>query len=111
MTEQQTEAAPGEKPTVLVVDDTPENLTVIHGLLRGTYRTRIAANGGAALRIAFEDKAPDLILLDIDMPGIDGYEVCRRLKAEPRTHEVPVVFLTAKTATEDEQLGFDVGAV
>jgi putative two-component system response regulator len=97
--------------TILVVDDTPENLTLMAGLLKDQYDTRIANSGERALRVAHGDVAPDLILLDITMPGMDGYEVCRRLKADPRTREVPVIFLTAKTEIEDEQMGFEVGAV
>jgi putative two-component system response regulator len=99
-----------EKQTVLVVDDTAENLTLINGLLKDAYRTKVANNGERALKIAAESP-PDLILLDIMMPGMDGYEVCRRLKADAKTKNVPVIFLTAKVEVEDEQKGFDVGAV
>jgi class 3 adenylate cyclase len=99
-----------DKPLVLIVDDTPENITLLNGLLRERYRTRIANNGERALKIAAESP-PDLILLDIMMPGMDGYEVCRRLKADPRTRDIPVIFLTAKAEVEDEQRGFDSGAV
>lgn len=98
------------KQTILVVDDTAENLTVMNALLMDSYHTRIANNGERALRIAAETPL-DLVLLDIMMPGIDGYDVCRRLKADPKTKGVPVIFLTAKTETEDEKKGFDVGAV
>jgi putative two-component system response regulator len=99
------------KPTVLIVDDTPENLTVMNGLLREHYRTKIANNGERALQIAADNPHPDLILLDIMMPGMDGYEVCRRLKRDPRLAAVPVIFLTAKAEIKDEQAGFDVGGV
>jgi putative two-component system response regulator len=99
------------KQTVLIVDDTPENLTVMNGLLRDQYTTRIANSGERALRIAEDHPLPDLVLLDIMMPGMDGYEVCRRLKRNPRLAAVPVIFLTAKAEIEDEQTGFDVGAV
>jgi putative two-component system response regulator len=99
------------KPTVLIVDDTPENLTVMNGLLREHYRTKIANNGERALQIAGDNPQPDLILLDIMMPGMDGYEVCRRLKRDPRLAAVPVIFLTAKAEIEDEQAGFDAGGV
>ena len=99
------------KPTVLIVDDTPENLKLMTGLLAVDYDTRVANNGERALRVALEAMPPDLVLLDIMMPGMDGYEVCRRLKADARTRDVPVIFLTAKTEVEDEQMGFDVGAV
>jgi putative two-component system response regulator len=99
------------KHTVLIVDDTPENLTVMNGLLRDHYTTRIANSGERALKIAEDHPLPDLVLLDIMMPGMDGYEVCRRLKRNPRLAAVPVIFLTAKAEIEDEQAGFDVGAV
>ena len=101
----------GDKTTVLVVDDTPDNLTLINNLLRDRYRVKLANGGERALRICATDSKPDLILLDIMMPEIDGYEVCRRLKANPATMDIPVIFLTAKVQVEDEQLGFDVGAV
>ncbi len=100
-----------DKATILVVDDTAENLTVMTGLLKPDYRTKIAVDGEGALRIMMADAPPDLVLLDIMMPGMDGYEVCRRLKAEPRTRDIPVIFLTAKAEVEDEQHGFDLGAV
>jgi putative two-component system response regulator len=99
------------KPMVLIVDDTPENLTIMNGLLKDAYRTKVANNGERALKLAAADPKPDLVLLDIMMPGMDGYEVCRRLKADPATRDIPVIFLTARTQVEDEQRGFDVGCV
>jgi len=96
--------------TVLIVDDTAENLTVMNGLLKDLYRTKVANSGERALKIAAE-APPDLVLLDIMMPGMDGYEVCRRLKADASTRSVPVIFLTAKDQVEDEQKGFEAGAV
>jgi len=99
------------KPTILIVDDTAENLTVMNALLKDDYRTKIANTGERALKIAGAEPRPDLVLLDIMMPGMDGYEVCRRLKADAATAAIPVIFLTAKTEVEDEQMGFDVGAV
>jgi len=99
------------KPTVLIVDDTPENLTLMNGLLREDYRTKVANGGARALALAAADPRPDLVLLDIMMPEMDGYEVCRRLKADAATRDIPVIFLTAKVEVEDEQMGFDVGAV
>lgn len=99
-----------ERPTVLVVDDTPANLSLLSSLLRENYRIKVANSGARALTLAAESP-PDLVLLDIMMPEMDGYEVCRRLKAVEATHRVPVIFLTAKTETEDEELGFSVGAV
>ncbi len=97
--------------TVLVVEDAPENIALISSLLRGTYRTRVATNGEKGLQIASSDEPPDLILLDIMMPGMDGYEVCRHLKAQPKTSEIPVIFLTAKSEMEDERVGLGLGAV
>lgn len=103
-------ASVNERPTVLVVDDTPANLSLLSGLLRDHYRVKVANSGARALALAAESP-PDLVLLDIMMPEMDGYEVCRRLKADDATSRVPVIFLTAKTQTEDEELGFSVGAV
>ena len=100
-----------EQQTVLIVDDTPDNITLLNGLLKDTYKTKVANNGERALKVASTDPLPDIILLDIMMPGIDGYEVCRRLKADAKTRDIPVIFLTAKTQVEDEQMGFDVGCV
>lgn len=98
------------KAKILAVDDTPENLDVIKGLLSSEYQILGAINGKLALKIA-EAQKPDLILLDIMMPEVDGYEVCRRLKAQSSTSEIPVIFLTAKAQTEDEAKGFELGAV
>ena len=102
-------AAEGEKATVLAVDDTPENLDVVKGILADDYQIKVAVNGHIALKIA-QSLAPDLILLDIMMPEIDGYEVCRQLKANPITRDIPVIFLTAKGETADEAEGFSLGA-
>jgi adenylate cyclase len=96
---------------VLIVDDTPTNVGVISGVLKGFYRTKVATNGEKALVLANATEKPDLILLDVMMPGMDGYEVCRRLKANPVTRDIPVIFLTAKTDAVDEEAGFEVGAV
>jgi putative two-component system response regulator len=102
--------ATNSKPTVLVVDDTPENLDVLSNLLRDSYRVRLATSGAKALQLAF-DAPPDLVLLDIMMPGMDGYEVLERLKADPRTQTTPVIFLTAMSRPEDEERGLLLGAV
>ena len=99
-----------EKATVLVVDDIPDNLTLMSGVLKDLYRVKVANSGEAALRIAGSASPPELILLDIMMPGMDGYEVCRRLKAQETTRDIPVIFLTAKTDTESEQMGLELGA-
>ena len=96
---------------ILIVDDTPTNLSVISGLLKDSFRTKVATSGEKALAIAAGAEKPDLILLDVIMPGMDGFEVCRRLKASPDTSEIPVIFLTAKTDAVDEVKGFEVGAV
>ena len=98
------------KPAVLVVDDTPENLSLMSALLRGEYTVRVANGGERALRLASESP-PDLILLDVMMPEIDGYEVLRRLKENPATREIPVIFLTARTDADDERRGLELGAV
>ena len=95
-----------DKPVVLVIDDTPDNLQLMSGILQGQYRVKVANNGERGLKIAMADPAPDVILLDVMMPDVDGYEVCRRLKAEPKTQAIPVIFLTAKAAVEDETMGF-----
>ena len=102
--------APPQK-TILIVDDTPINIGVISGALKDTYKTKVATNGEKALAIASGEDKPDLILLDVMMPEMDGYEVCRRLKADPSTQNIPVIFLTGQTGTEDETKGFEVGAV
>ncbi|MBB2495717.1 response regulator [Aquipseudomonas ullengensis] len=100
-----------EKATVLVVDDTPDNLALMSDLLKGNYRVKVANSGEKALRISHTGTPPDLILLDIMMPDMDGYEVCQRLKQDPATRDIPVIFLTAKVAVEDERKGFELGAV
>ncbi len=102
---------PQEPATILVVDDTPANLSLMTGLLRDEYKVKAAIDGEKALRIAQAQPGPDLILLDIMMPGMDGYEVCRQLKADPATRDIPVIFLTAKSGVEDEKMGLDLGAV
>jgi phosphoserine phosphatase RsbU/P len=100
-----------EKKIVLLVDDAPANIQVVNSILKDAYRTRVATNGAKALELARATPAPDLILLDIVMPEMDGYEVCSRLKAAPETRDIPVIFLTGKTETDDETKGFEVGAV
>lgn len=98
-----------QRPTILAVDDTPINLTMLNEILKPHYRVKVANNGAKALEIA-ASALPDLILLDVMMPGIDGYEVCRRLKANHATHHIPVIFLTSKTEVEDEETAFAAGA-
>jgi len=99
------------KATVLAVDDMPDNLTLMSDILEPTYRVKFANSGEKALRIARSDTPPDLILLDVMMPGTDGYEVCRQLKADPATAGIPVIFVTSLREIEDETEGFALGAV
>jgi phosphoserine phosphatase RsbU/P len=100
-----------DRKLVLIVDDTPTNVAVVTGVLKDLFTTKVATSGEKALAIASEEEKPDLILLDVMMPDMDGFEVCRRLKENPGTREIPVIFLTAKTDTVDEVKGFEVGAV
>jgi putative two-component system response regulator len=100
-----------DKPLLLVVDDTPANLSLMNDLLGTTYRIKAANSGARALKIATSDPRPDLILLDVMMPEMDGFEVCRQLKADAYTRDIPVIFLTARSEVQDEQIGFELGAV
>jgi class 3 adenylate cyclase/CheY-like chemotaxis protein len=100
-----------EKPTILIVDDTPANLSLLSDVLKSDYRTKAAVSGEKALKLALSGTPPDLILLDIMMPGMDGYDVCRRLKASPATRSIPVIFVTAMNEVEDETRGLELGAV
>lgn len=97
-------------PVVLAVDDAPANLTVVAGTLHNDYQVKLATSGKKALDIALAHP-PDLILLDVMMPEMDGYEVCRHLKSNPTTCRIPVIFLTAKVEVADEERGFAAGAV
>ncbi len=99
------------KPTILIVDDTPDNIMLLSRLLKDRYQTKVATNGSTALQIAHATPDLDLILLDVMMPGVDGYETCRQLKADPKTAAIPVIFLTAKSQVEDEAMGLTLGAV
>jgi serine phosphatase RsbU (regulator of sigma subunit)/anti-sigma regulatory factor (Ser/Thr protein kinase) len=99
------------KDKVLIVDDTPSNVELLGGLLEPYYEIVVALNGQKALEIAGREDPPDIILLDIVMPGMDGYEVCRRLKADPGTRSIPVIFITAKSEESDEARGLEMGAV
>ncbi len=100
-----------DKPVVLVVDDTPSNLSYVGELLKDEYRVKVAASGARALEIVHDGRPPDLILLDVVMPAPDGYEVCRQLKRDPRSCDIPVIFATSRGDVEDESLGFALGAV
>ncbi|WP_430434858.1 HD-GYP domain-containing protein [Methyloversatilis sp.] len=99
------------RQTILVADDTPENIDLLSALLRQDYRVKVATSGEKALAIVNSTEPPDLILLDIMMPGMNGYDVCRRIKANPDRRGIPIIFVTAMTSIEDERLGLEVGAV
>lgn len=99
------------KRTILIVDDSLENIDVLAGILRKDYRLKTATSGEKALRIVADGDAPDLILLDIQMPGIDGYEVCLQLKKDPATRQIPVIFVTALSSVKEEEKGFAIGCV
>ena len=96
---------------ILIVDDMPANIRILGQLLRDLYDVRVATSGEKALAIAGSDPLPDLVLLDIMMPGMDGYEVCQRLKKDPRLKDIPVIFITTKGEVADETKGFEIGAV
>jgi len=98
-------------PTILIVDDSPENLTVLGELLRENYIVRAANSGARALQLVRKPPLPDLVLLDVMMPQMSGYEVLSRLRGDPETAEIPVIFATAMGAIEDEQRGLGLGAV
>ena len=102
--------APDQRPRLLLVDDEPTNLQVLRHVLQADYRLLFATDGARALQVARE-QLPQLILLDIMMPGMDGYAVCRALKADPVTAAIPVIFVTALNDSQDETAGFDAGAV
>ena len=100
-----------EKPTILIVDDTPENIDVLVASLSDEYTIKVALNGLKAISIASLLPRPDLILLDVMMPEIDGYDVCQQLKNNPITANIPVIFVTAKHDIKDEEKGLSLGAV
>jgi putative two-component system response regulator len=100
-----------EKSTILVIDDTPDNLSLMSALLKDIYKVKVANHGAKGLKIATSENPPDLILLDVMMPDIDGYQVCRQLKANDAARDIPVIFLTAKSEEDEEQKGLELGAV
>ncbi|WP_343631828.1 response regulator [Roseateles sp.] len=102
---------PDTRPTILVIDDAPEVLSQIYELLKERYRIKVSTTADSALRIAAEHPQPDLILLDVLMPSMDGYELCRWLKADEATRDIPVLFLTARSDVADESHGLSLGAV
>ncbi len=99
-----------EKATILVVDDTPENIDILVGVLGEDYKVRVAIDGVKAIQLATKTQ-PDLILLDVMMPGMNGYEVCEHLKQDPLTAHIPIIFVTAMSEASDETRGFQLGAV
>src|SRR3990167_1623028 len=99
------------KKTILVVDDTPDNLALIFALLNPYYKVKIANSGEKALQLITQGERPDLILLDIMMPGMDGYQVLSHIKAMQDAELLPVIFLTAMNSNEDEEKGLQLGAV
>ncbi|WP_432695184.1 response regulator [Marinobacterium sp. YM272] len=100
-----------DQKTVLLVDDAPANIKVLNTALKEMYRTKVATSGEKALEIAARDPKPDLILLDIMMPGMDGFEVCEKLKASPETQHIPVIFLSGKNNPGDRSRGLALGAI
>ncbi|MEI6669774.1 MAG: response regulator [Acidobacteriota bacterium] len=102
--------SPAYRPTVLVVDDTPDNVMLLSALLKDTYKVKVVNSGERAIRAVQGAAKPDLVLLDIMMPGLSGYDVIAEFKANPATRDIPVIFLTAMTATEDEKKGLEMGA-
>ena len=95
---------------ILIVDDMPENIDVLYNILKNRYEIIVAKNGEKALKLA-KEKLPDLILLDILMPAMDGYEVCKKLKNDESTKVIPIIFLTAKSNEEDIERGLKCGVV
>jgi putative two-component system response regulator len=100
-----------ENATILIAADTPANIDVLREVLRERYSIKVATNGGRALEIVAGPAPPDLVLLDIMLPGVDGYEVCRRMKAAESTRHIPVIFVTAIDDIENEARGFEAGCV
>ncbi|MGH8498207.1 MAG: response regulator, partial [Methylococcales bacterium] len=99
------------RPTILIVDDSPETIDVLNGILKERYKIKVARNGTTALEIASTGNPPDLILLDVRMPEMNGYEVCRQLKSYFATRRIPILFVTARGELDEEALGFEIGAV
>lgn len=100
-----------KKPTILVVDDMTTTLLLIHDLLKDTYEVKIAKSGTKALEILESPNDIDLILLDIDMPDINGYDVCKRIKNNETIKNIPIIFITGRTSQEDEEYGLNLGAI
>ncbi len=96
--------------TLLIVDDSPDNIQLLSGVLKQHYKVKAATRGDRALKIAQKTPPPDLVLLDVVMPEMDGYEVCRQLKENPQTMHIPVVFISGNISAEEQQKGLDMGA-
>lgn len=96
---------------ILIVDDTPANIQLLSGVLKETYKVKAATSGEKGLKIAGKMPPPDLILLDVMMPEMDGHEVCRRLKNNPATRNIPVIFVTGNISSTAEQQALELGAV
>ncbi|MBT0959839.1 diguanylate cyclase [Denitromonas iodatirespirans] len=99
-----------ERATILIVDDIPSNIQTLAAVLKDDYTLYFATSGAKALELCLQ-RPPDLVLLDVMMPGMDGFELCRRIKSEPLTCDVPVIFVTARSDVEDETLGLEAGAI
>ncbi len=104
-------AGSGQRSSILVVDDVAENLFLMFGLLKASYLVRGANSGEQALKVLRSEALPDLMLVDVMMPGMSGYDLCRQLKADPATRDIPVIFVTAMSDAEDERKGLEAGAV
>jgi DNA-binding response OmpR family regulator len=97
--------------TILIVDDEPTSIDILNEVLKDSYKIVFAKDGAGGIKIALSDTPPDMILLDIVMPGIDGYEVCKKLKKDDHAKNIPIIFITAKGKEDDETKGFELGAV
>lgn len=100
-----------DKPILLIVDDVPANIQILAGCLKEKYQIKVASDGLRCLELVATQPEPDLILLDIEMPGMNGYDVCRELKKNPLTRDIPIIFVTANDKEEDEEKGLQLGAV
>ena len=100
-----------KKPTILVVDDMTTTLLLLHDLLKDTYEVKIAKSGTKALEILESPNDIDLILLDIEMPDINGYDICKRIKNNETIKNIPIIFITGRTSQEDEEYGLNLGAI
>ena len=99
-----------DKPTILIIDDSPMNLKVLAGMLKEEYRILIAKSGEQAMEIIEAGNSPDLILLDVVMPGMDGYTLCLKIKGDDRTKSIPVIFISAKSGEDEIRKGISLGA-